>query len=373
MKQSLVRLLRGCSVALLVALAAPATSLAIDEFPLPNPCAAAPPPETGTCQPGGITAGPDGALWFTEENGNRLGRINTAGRSPVHHSDLPAGTPSPWRSPPGRGGLWFTESGTSKIGAIHRRRAGQSFPCSSRSAASPDGIAAGPDGSLWFTEPLLHSRIGQPAHRDGSWQSIHSLLRGQRARRHHCWPRQPAVVHRGRGQRVRSDQSRCRGHRREPSSEYDLPNAGSDPSGITASRRGAVGARSSGQPDRRVSARPARSPSSRPAAGPLVRHRHRLRRRAVVHRDRRQQDRPDHCGSPAGSLTNEFVRADREQPARRISRPARTARCGSRSTSGTGSAGSRLHRPSSHRRLRRLRRHPRLPRRRSARCRSSRA
>src|SRR5260370_1150459 len=30
--------------------------------------------------PGGITAGPDGALWFTELNGNRIGRITPAGQ-----------------------------------------------------------------------------------------------------------------------------------------------------------------------------------------------------------------------------------------------------------------------------------------------------
>jgi virginiamycin B lyase len=29
--------------------------------------------------PAGIVAGPDGALWFVEVNGNRLGRITTAG------------------------------------------------------------------------------------------------------------------------------------------------------------------------------------------------------------------------------------------------------------------------------------------------------
>jgi streptogramin lyase len=30
-------------------------------------------------EPGGITAGPDGAMWFTERRGNRIGRITTDG------------------------------------------------------------------------------------------------------------------------------------------------------------------------------------------------------------------------------------------------------------------------------------------------------
>ncbi len=37
-------------------------------------------PLTPGCGPGGITAGPDGALWFTNTgNGGSIGRITTAG------------------------------------------------------------------------------------------------------------------------------------------------------------------------------------------------------------------------------------------------------------------------------------------------------
>ena len=34
---------------------------------------------TAGSEPYGIAAGPDGNLWFTEENGNKIGRITTAG------------------------------------------------------------------------------------------------------------------------------------------------------------------------------------------------------------------------------------------------------------------------------------------------------
>jgi streptogramin lyase len=54
-----------------------------------------------------ITAGPDGALWFTENAANAIGRITTAGMVKTY----PLPTPN-------------------------------AFPC---------GIAAGPDGALWFT------------------------------------------------------------------------------------------------------------------------------------------------------------------------------------------------------------------------------
>ena len=198
MKQSLVRLLRGCSVALLVALAAPATSLAIDEFPIPNPCAPAPPPETGTCQPGGITAGPDGALWFTEENGNRIGRITTAGADHRAPRTLPAGSrpseiiagpdggcgspnqapersaPAPTTcrsvitlqrsrrrrrqtgSPPARTGTSGSprhDWGPNRIGQTAHRD-GLCGGASTRAfgGSGPADITVGPDNRLWFTE-----------------------------------------------------------------------------------------------------------------------------------------------------------------------------------------------------------------------------
>lgn len=34
---------------------------------------------TASSRPDGITAGPDGNLWFTENNGNNIGRITTTG------------------------------------------------------------------------------------------------------------------------------------------------------------------------------------------------------------------------------------------------------------------------------------------------------
>src|SRR5258708_24564778 len=89
----------------------------ISEFPLPTP----------NNQLGDITAGPDGAVWFTEiipnaQNGSvtitgKIGRITPAG----HISE---------------------------------------FPLSSNSYAR--GITAGPYGNLWFTEPAHIGRITPP-------------------------------------------------------------------------------------------------------------------------------------------------------------------------------------------------------------------
>jgi virginiamycin B lyase len=69
-------------------------------------------------EPRGIAVGPDGALWFTEENAAGVGRMTTDGTvtgtwampSGSFLSDITAG-------PDGR--MWFTEGGTRlKVGAI---------------------------------------------------------------------------------------------------------------------------------------------------------------------------------------------------------------------------------------------------------------
>src|SRR5438128_2358664 len=75
----------------------------ITEFPVP----------TSSSHPAGITAGPDGNLWFTESNANQIGRITTSGG----FTEFPLPT-----------------------------TCGSSFGC------EPIGITAGPDGNLWFTE-----------------------------------------------------------------------------------------------------------------------------------------------------------------------------------------------------------------------------
>src|SRR5437879_7114137 len=81
----------------------------------------APPPivefavPTTNSAPGSITAGPDGNLWFTEEAGNKIGRI----------------------SPSGAFGEFSLAAG-----------------------ASPGGIVTGPDGNLWFTEQRA-TKIGR--------------------------------------------------------------------------------------------------------------------------------------------------------------------------------------------------------------------
>jgi streptogramin lyase len=120
----------------------------IVEFPVP----------TAASEPLGITAGPDGAVWFTENSGNRIGRITTGGV--VSEFPIPTAASSPSRITAGPdGALWFTEFNANKIGRITTQGAITEFDVPTPSSL-PLGITAGPDGNIWFTELGGH-KIGR--------------------------------------------------------------------------------------------------------------------------------------------------------------------------------------------------------------------
>ena len=106
----------------------------------------------GISDPGGITAGPDGALWFTNYSGNAIGRITTAGVVTIYTG---TGIDYPTAIAAGPdGALWFTNFGlqpvrSSSIGRITTAGVAQSF--TGTGIDFPVSIAAGADGALWFT------------------------------------------------------------------------------------------------------------------------------------------------------------------------------------------------------------------------------
>ena len=122
--------------------------LSITEFPVPT---------TGS-SPWGITAGPGGNLWFTEQGAGKVGMIN-----PTTHAITEFPTPTATSGPVGivtgpDGNLWFTEEGAGKIGAINpTTHVITEFPIPTAGSAAPSGITAGPDGNLWFTDINLNS------------------------------------------------------------------------------------------------------------------------------------------------------------------------------------------------------------------------
>jgi virginiamycin B lyase len=95
-----------------------------------------------------IAAGPDGALWFTENSASKIGRITTAGSISEFSIDAASGPDQIAAGPDGA--LWFCEGIANKIGRMTTNGDLAEFPLSS--GTLPAGIAAGPDGAVWFTE-----------------------------------------------------------------------------------------------------------------------------------------------------------------------------------------------------------------------------
>jgi streptogramin lyase len=114
------------------------------------------PAVVGSTFSGSLTVGPDGNLWFTvyASSGPAIGRITPAGAITTYA--LPAGDTLPSSLTAGLDGdLWFTEqpSGAKspgEIGRITTSGAVSEFPLGS-GYSLPSSLTAGPDGNLWFS------------------------------------------------------------------------------------------------------------------------------------------------------------------------------------------------------------------------------
>jgi virginiamycin B lyase len=112
-------------------------------------------------QTGDITSGPEGTIWFTEPDDNRIGRLTADGT--LSHFDVPtpdSGLGSITQGPDGL--IWFAETNTGKVGRMSHD--GQLIEMDVVAAPARLGeITAGPDGRVWFTidtGDYHHTRIG---------------------------------------------------------------------------------------------------------------------------------------------------------------------------------------------------------------------
>lgn len=127
-------------------------------------------PRDGTVS-GGPISGPDGALWFAEyydDSGGQfkqaICRMTTSGQMtlyPLSSSDESQGMVLGGITAGPDGALWFTETNdfngsrggsTGKIGRMTTEGQLTEFTLSSEFGSVPSGIAAGPDKALWFVE-----------------------------------------------------------------------------------------------------------------------------------------------------------------------------------------------------------------------------
>jgi virginiamycin B lyase len=111
-----------------------------------------PPLITPNAQVNGITNGPDGTIWFTEFNTNKIGMIDTD-TDAITEFTLPTPGAEPYGIIEGPdANMWFAEAGADQIGSINpATHVIQEFPIDSSGNGEPEGITVGPDSNLWFT------------------------------------------------------------------------------------------------------------------------------------------------------------------------------------------------------------------------------
>ena len=121
------------------------------EYPLP------PMPTTGTDRLGGITAGPDGNIWYSRV-GDRIGRVTPAGA--ITEFDV-MGAPTAslgWAgdlAPGPDGNVWWVSTRGGRIGRI--TPAGGVTMFDVPGAGYLAAIVAGPDDNLWFSDTGVRS------------------------------------------------------------------------------------------------------------------------------------------------------------------------------------------------------------------------
>lgn len=106
-----------------------------------------------------IAPGPDGALWFTENTANKIGRITTAGA--ITEYPMPSANAGAYAIVTGPDlALWFTEQTGHGIARITTAGTITEFPVD---GGQPEGIASGPDRSLWFMLSNTNALASAPA------------------------------------------------------------------------------------------------------------------------------------------------------------------------------------------------------------------
>src|SRR5260370_30250270 len=121
---------------------------------------------TAVSNSGFMTKGPDGAVWFTETQTSKIGRISPAGV--FTEFSLPTNVPgffgnglqAPYGITVGPdGALWFVAAATNQIGRITTDGVITEFTIPVQTCLLPFYIMAGPDGALWFTQGVAIWRI----------------------------------------------------------------------------------------------------------------------------------------------------------------------------------------------------------------------
>ncbi|MDX6697877.1 MAG: virginiamycin lyase [Solirubrobacteraceae bacterium] len=118
------------------------------------------PADVGGC-PVRIAWGPDNALWFTRplEAENSIGRLSSDGLSKTNYPIPTAGADAQSIVTGTDGALWFTESDVGKIGRL--TTGGTFTEIAVPGATYISAMTVGPDGALWFVGTGSPYRLGR--------------------------------------------------------------------------------------------------------------------------------------------------------------------------------------------------------------------
>lgn len=122
---------------LAVLVIAPTARAKVTEYPVP----------TTDSGPFAIAEGPDHALWFTENNADKVGRITASGQ--VTEFALPVGSGALGIAAGGDGSLWIAAHGNGSIEKLTTGGTVTTYALTDQ--RSPYGITTGPGGAIWFT------------------------------------------------------------------------------------------------------------------------------------------------------------------------------------------------------------------------------
>ena len=125
----------------------------VTSFPVPTTPPA--PTDPNPISVGDITVGADGNLWFTQEVDNQIGRMTPAGVVTEFNIPTPASGPN-YITPGPDSSLWFSEYGSSRMAKITLAGVITEYP-TPRANAEPGLGAAGADGSIWFSEQPIRT------------------------------------------------------------------------------------------------------------------------------------------------------------------------------------------------------------------------
>lgn len=117
------------------------SSVGVSSFPIPFASAG----------PNAILPGPEGHVWFTEENGPWIGRITSAALTKASYERLTMhiAQGTRWLAFGPSGDFWFTTG--NRIGSISPDKLGSAPACIVAGCDVPvTALAGGPEGSLWY-------------------------------------------------------------------------------------------------------------------------------------------------------------------------------------------------------------------------------